>query len=200
MDAQFALQSFDSADPGIVKQRAREVLRAPDTVTLTFENGVLTATGHAPSAWIARAREFAPFVAGVRTYRDDDLLDATGTAVRAEAEKLRTIHIPFAAGSAQLEPDARALAESSVAMLGRLDAIALDNGGRLRIRVIGQADATGTEETNARISKLRADAVADVVGAAGFRNLSFDLQGLGATPESDRTVTFDVDETSLAPR
>lgn len=199
-DVQFALQSFDSADPGIVKQRAREVLRAPDTVTLAFENGVLTATGHAPSAWIARAREFAPFVAGVRTYRDDDLLDATGAAVRAEAEKLRTIHIPFQVGSAQLEPGARALAESSVAMLGRLDAIAADNGGRLRIRVIGQADATGTEATNARISKLRADAVAEVVGAAGFRNLSFDLQGLGATPESDRTVTFDVDEASLAPR
>ncbi len=199
-DVQFALQSFDSADPGIVKNRARAVLRAPDSVTLAFENGVLKATGHAPSAWIKRAREFAPFVAGVRAYEDGDLLDTTGAAVRAEAEKLRIIHIPFAVGSAQMEPDARALAESSVAILGRLDALALDAGGRLRIRVIGQADATGTEATNARISKLRADAVADVVGAAGFRNLSFDLQGLGATPESDRTVTFDVDETSLAPR
>lgn len=199
-DVSLALQPFASSDPGIVMARAREVLQAPDSVTFAFENGELAATGHASSSWIERARSFAPFVAGVRSYRDTDLLDATGAAIRAEAEKLRALHIPFPLGSAALEPEARMVAERSAALLERLDAMAREGGRQVRIRVIGQADATGTEATNARISKLRADAVAEAVGAARFRNLSFDLQGLGATPESDRTVTFDVDESSLSHR
>ena len=199
-DVSLSLQPFASSDPGIVKVRAREVLQAPETVKFGFESGVLTATGQAPASWIERARTLAPLVAGVRSYSDPDLLDSTEAVLQAEIERLRLLHIPFAVGSATLEPDARTVAEAAAVSLGRLDALAGDAGRRFRVRVIGQADASGTEATNARISKLRADAVSEAVRAAGFRNLSFDLQGLGATPDSDRTVTFAVDESSLVPR
>lgn len=199
-DVQLSLQSFASSDPGIVRQRAREVLKAPDSVEFAFENGELAASGHAPAAWIARAREFGPFVAGVRTYSDKSLLDTTAAAIRVEADGLRAVRIPFPVGSAELEPEAAAVAQSCVGSLAALDSIARESGGKIRVGIIGEADASGTEATNARISRLRADAVAFAVGATGFRNLTFDLQGLGATTESDRTVTFDVDEKSLAPR
>ncbi|MCC6744322.1 MAG: OmpA family protein [Acidobacteria bacterium] len=199
-DVRLDLQPFASSDAGIVTKRAREVLQAPDAVEFAFDNGALSASGTAPSPWIARAREFAPFVAGVRSYSDERLLDTTAAAIRTEAERLRAVRIPFALGSAELVPEAAEVARSGAGILSALDTIARDAGGTLRIRIVGQADASGTDATNARISRLRAEAIALAVNTAQFRNLAFDLQGLGATPDSDRTVTFQVDESSLSPR
>lgn len=199
-DVDVRMQPFASSDPAVVSRRARELLAAPDSVQFAVRDGVLVATGSAPASWIARARDFAPFVAGVRSYEDAGLLDTTTAAIRDAGAALAGIQIPFAVGSATPDDEARTRIAAAAEQLRKLDALAADAEGGVRVSIVGQADATGTDATNARISQQRADAVAHAVDARSLRNLTFDSRGLGATPESDRSVSFVVENAPRAPK
>ncbi|MHC5012285.1 MAG: hypothetical protein ACYTG6_15300, partial [Planctomycetota bacterium] len=51
-----------------VVARARAVLRPPPSVGLSLQDGVLTATGSAPTRWLERARALAQSIPGVRAW------------------------------------------------------------------------------------------------------------------------------------
>ena len=62
-------------DPGVLAA-AHELLDPPDTVTLYFHEGLLTATGSAPREWIRLGREKWPSIDGVHHYDDELLIDS----------------------------------------------------------------------------------------------------------------------------
>ncbi|MFH1113563.1 MAG: OmpA family protein [Pseudomonadota bacterium] len=67
-------ESFYASDPEFVLSRAKQALSPPDTVTLTFDNGVLKAAGSAPFEWARDARMLSRVLVGVNDYRDRDLV------------------------------------------------------------------------------------------------------------------------------
>ena len=64
--------------PKPVLTRARELLGPPDTVDLSYHDGVLSGSGSAPGTWVAAARRLATLLRGVETYRDDDIVVSDG--------------------------------------------------------------------------------------------------------------------------
>ena len=75
--------------------------------------------------------------------------------------------------------------------------LAANLGQALRIQVIGQADSSGSEQVNRRISVRRAESVMVALRAAGAPSRGFEVLGIGS-PESSggqagvRRVSFRV--------
>ena len=68
-------EPYQALHPAFILARARRVLQPPDTVTLRFQDGRLTAVGSAPRGWIVRARQIAPVIAGVAEWQDRNLTE-----------------------------------------------------------------------------------------------------------------------------
>ncbi|MFC1833784.1 OmpA family protein [Thermodesulfobacteriota bacterium] len=66
-------EGFQALEPEYVLARARSLLKPPQDVTLTLEDGVLSARGKAPIDWVKNARSVGPSIPGVKEYRDAEL-------------------------------------------------------------------------------------------------------------------------------
>ena len=82
--------------------------------------------------------------------------------------------VQFPTGRAELTP-------LEAAGLQRF-AAALPSGRRLDARVVGHADVRGTGEANLRLSSRRAEAVAEILRAAGVGGIATVTQALGDPP------------------
>ncbi|MGH9175070.1 MAG: hypothetical protein ACRD1H_11975, partial [Vicinamibacterales bacterium] len=70
-------EPYQALHPRFVSERARAVLRPPPTVTLSYRDGVLTATGTASEEWVRESGLVAPALGGVRRFEfTGDSLDA----------------------------------------------------------------------------------------------------------------------------
>jgi hypothetical protein len=77
------LRPFTSLEPVFVLKRAVAALEPPSTVQLSLSNdGVLAASGSAPSAWVARAKVMVSAMAGVRRFN----LEAVNVKDQADNE------------------------------------------------------------------------------------------------------------------
>ena len=61
-------EPYQGLHPPFIAARARDLLRPPPTVTLAYDNGVLTASGAASERWILDSERIAPAIAGVRRF------------------------------------------------------------------------------------------------------------------------------------
>jgi len=62
----FVFDEYSSHIPKFVIERAKTVLKPPETVNFSFFDGILTARGIAGNAWIEKFNELAVLLAGVR--------------------------------------------------------------------------------------------------------------------------------------
>jgi hypothetical protein len=68
-------EPYQALYPAFILERSRRALQPPDTVTLHFHDGRLTAVGSAPRDWMVRARQIAPVIAGVTQWQDLNLTE-----------------------------------------------------------------------------------------------------------------------------
>jgi len=71
-------KAYQGFAPRFVLRRAEGILNPPKGVKLALSEGVLTATGRAPTGWIIAARPRARLIPGVARYVDDGLVWADG--------------------------------------------------------------------------------------------------------------------------
>jgi outer membrane protein OmpA-like peptidoglycan-associated protein len=208
--AVFHLAPFYSTDDSIVLRHVRKLLAPPAGVTLSVKDGVLVAEGAASPKWIARLRDRATWVAGVRELDDSKLQDANILALKGAKSSVESIVFLFPLGIATLEPgqDQKiALAQKNIQEIVA-QAIALNEN--VQIEVVGHTDNTGVEATNLLLSKQRADEITNALKRAGVQASSFRPRGVGTkqplrTDDTDegrqlnRSVTFQVDISPVAP-
>ena len=155
---------YVSLDAAMVDERVRRILRPPDTVSLEFENGVLTASGTAGTAWVERSRRLAPVLPGVVEYRDDGLevVDETETIRKIQAlrSEIEAHVVDFDVSSTELGEEARTVLEPTVESIRELIRLAGETGRSVIIIVVGGADSSGSADLNARLKRRRAEAVA----------------------------------------
>jgi hypothetical protein len=72
-DIAFSMMPYYSIDPPIVLERANRALKVPEGIQLTLTEGVLKATGSAPSQWLNKTRETAAYIAGIERIDLDDV-------------------------------------------------------------------------------------------------------------------------------
>lgn len=115
---------YQSLDPPIVLARARRRLQPPAGVLLALEGEALIATGTVSDAWVARALQEGPSVAGVHRIDVSGLIGRDRQALEAASE----------AFTGRIFEQGREL--DAVEDLIRLDALAGSAGVRVRVDLI----------------------------------------------------------------
>jgi hypothetical protein len=144
--------SYESIDPTVLLQRAKDILRAPSTVTLTLENGVLRARGTAPHRWTERASGISVAMPGIREFDSTGISDPGGEEVLRSKRVLESLHIEFEKGSTTRMDEAE-LAEVRNILLG-IDQAAKEADVFVHVRVIGSEELgakNGTSLARARV-------------------------------------------------
>jgi OOP family OmpA-OmpF porin len=177
-DVEAAWSPYYALEPSIVRARATAVLQPPAGVTIVLEGDVLRADGSPPPAWVREARRLAPLVAGAARFdAEATLAEATRAAIAA----LESSWIPFGSGSAVPNADEAGVLAAFVDGARRLHEIALATSRRYRLDVVGHTDDEGTEETNARLSRARADAVVAAMAPETLPLFDIVPAGVGST-------------------
>lgn len=196
-------EPYVSEHPAIVLARAKGVLSPPASASLSFADGTLSAGGSAPHHWVSAARARATTVPGVLRFATDQLTDEGLAALRPVSERLAAIALRFDVGVAELPRREYGLLDEAAAVLQELATVARDSGVAVRVDVVGHTDGTGSESTNVRLSRARAEWVLSALEARGVRDLTLAILGVGAsrplrsedTAEGrgfNRSVTFEV--------
>lgn len=157
--------------PTQILARARQVLAPPETVTLRFAQGVLSATGEAPHAWLRQANQRAQTIAGVTQWRAEDLVDATRKEARALAEHVSKYTVRFQKGSAQPLPSQEDLLAEIAATIQRLTMVARDLGVSMRLEVFGHTDRRGSVDENLKLGQERANYVITALTEQGLTDV-----------------------------
>jgi outer membrane protein OmpA-like peptidoglycan-associated protein len=170
-------EPYQALTPSFVLTRARRALQPPAGVTLAFNDGVLSAAGEAPAAWIVDARRIAPVVAGVSAFDASALL---GASTRAVARRLEASPLLFARGTTAPLPGQEQKLRTLAADVRELDALAAAAGRPVRVDVVGHADADGAPVSNLPLSLDRAEWVLNAVGLTSREHLDVRTHGAGS--------------------
>ncbi len=169
---------YHALDPAIVVARAGQALRPPQGVTFDWRDGTLLVAGAAPAAWLERAAQSAPLLAGVSAV---DLSAAAEAEMGRLAGELAAIDVQFARGAARFMEGQQARLDALAAELAALDAVAAVAGRRLRVSFTGHADSDGSPDANVPLSRQRAEAVRRLALPAAPRALDVEVTGAGST-------------------
>jgi OOP family OmpA-OmpF porin len=197
-------EPYQALHPPFVSARAALLLRPPAGVSLTYNDGVLTATGSAPQQWIDETQRLAPAIAGVRHFRFD------GEPAEAHlVAAIQAVRIGFAKGQSVIAPAQQPVIASLVAQLRQLDAALASGRRRARVEVEGYADSDGPDDLNVALSQARADRVRQLLAAVALTHIDISARGLGRVPlspgateaqlEQNRRASFRVHMTDERP-
>jgi OOP family OmpA-OmpF porin len=196
-------ESYLSFDPEMVLARARERLRPPAGVELAVAGETLRLSGEASARWAATVADRVASLAGISE------VDLSGFEVRlpddlaGEAAEIAARRVLFEVGSARLQADALALLDELASRIRRLSGSAGEARYRVRVRLIGRTDSSGTEEGNRTLSEQRARAVQSALVERGVDPAAVSVAGVGvadplqagdegARRRLNRSVSFEV--------
>ena len=172
-------QPYLSLEPEIIERRARQVTGAPDTVTLTIEEGVMFASGAAEPAWLARA---ATPIAGVEAVDLSGVEMIRSPALEQTIGTLEAYRVLFAIGSAVLDVEsARETLQAVADTYTRVETLADIEGWQVELTINGRSDATGPTERNALLSARRSETVRDALLTGGVVIDEVRIVGLGVS-------------------
>lgn len=169
-------QPYQAIDAAFITIRARDLLRPPKDVSLSYDDGVLTAAGPAPARWIAESERLAPALAGVRRFAYDGI--APEVRVR---QALESTALLFPRGDARLAPNQDATVRAVVEALTELNDLMRARGARARIDLSGHTDADGTELENSPLRQRRAETVRGLLPVARLDALDIEIRGVAST-------------------
>jgi outer membrane protein OmpA-like peptidoglycan-associated protein len=174
-------EPYQSDDPEILLVRSRRLLEPPAGVKMTVREGVLEVAGAAPHRWVTAARSRAAMIPGVQGVRLEHLVDLGIQAVAALKARVEGLTLLFEPGAAELGPGQQSVLDELVAAMQDLAATARRADLTLAVEVIGHTDGTGSEVTNVRLSRARADWVVSALEAHGVGGVTFSTTGVGAS-------------------
>ncbi len=198
-----ALPGVTSVDTsGLKAEIDLSPLEAPKGVRLTYRDGLLTAIGSAPHAWVVRARRMATRIPGVKVYVDDGLVDQDRAMLRSLKAELEKEVVLFGVDTSRHEAMAgrfRDMATRIRRLLRRAEGL----GRSVEIVLVGHTDTSGRDRGNLNLSQARADWVRFQLIAAGIDPRVLRTRAAGArepvslerTPQGmarNRSVTLDI--------
>jgi outer membrane protein OmpA-like peptidoglycan-associated protein len=196
-------EPYVSQEPATVLARARAVLEAPPSAKLSLNGGILSVSGSAPHRWLKAAEPRAVTVPGVLRFDTAEVVDEGMAAMAPARHRLEGLILRFDVGAAELHRGEDATLDQAATALEELATIGGQVGIAVRVDVIGRTDGTGSEGTNVRLSRARAEWVLSALEAHGVGDLTLAILGVGASqpirPEAtaedrafNRSVTFRV--------
>lgn len=198
-DVDATFKPYLSFEDPFVRERATQILAPPQSVNLTFERGTLAATGSASDAWIAAAREAVPMILGVTAFDTERLVNVDMQEIQRLVTDIERQRVGFPVGSTRLTRDQDSVMSVVVVRIERLRGAANRIGRGISIELLGRADRGGSQATNERLSRQRANAVLQGLVVRGVARDGLSAVGLGstdplsgATTRINRSVSFRV--------
>ena len=158
------LDGYLSTDDVIVQKRASRLLDPPSDVRLAVNDGVLVLAGNAAADWIAKHKDQAAWIAGVRRV-DWQIAEPIKPSLDGKAKaaaQLKTV-IASLAGSAigfVDETEATGTATAGIdriaGLLKQAQSLAGEAKVSLTLRIEGYNDASGPDKHNAELRRARA--------------------------------------------
>lgn len=180
-DVEFRWEPYHALHDRLILARASKLLNPPETVTLKYENGVLTAEGSAPHHWLREVWGRPPAIPGLVAFREKELVDRDMEELRAVQERIETIVLRFETGNARLLPEQSGTVGDLVEQTRRLQLLAMVVGAGFQMEVVGHADASGLETENLKLSRKRADEIRVLLVSKGIDAALLHAVGAGAT-------------------
>ena len=178
---EFELKPYYSFDDDIVQSRAIEMLVPPREVSCKVKDGVLTATGRAPSDWAHRLKERAALVPGVKGVDDTHLESSEASETQMLASELKATVFTFPIGVAQVDADQESKFANAAQVINALMARSSPLSQPLMVEVIGHTDTSGTEGLNMSLSQQRAEYVTIRLAHAGVARRNLSPRGVGTS-------------------
>jgi OOP family OmpA-OmpF porin len=167
-------EPYQALHPSFITARASLLLRPPEGVSLTYDQGLLTASGSAPQQWIDDTERLAPAIAGVRQFRFQG--QSAEARIIAEIERAR---IGFARGQSTIDAPQQPALEGLITLLRQLNAGLASSRRSALVEVLGYASSDGPEALNVALSQARADRVRLALAAAPLTHIQLTARGLG---------------------
>lgn len=186
-ETNFTFSGYMSLDEPIVVSRARDILKIPETVDVSYRDGILVLSGTADKSWIENTPS-AGSVYGVKQL-DKSQLAPDLSSVEAAAKKLfhvvSSFNFYFDVGVTNLSDNQK---EQLVVLLGKMENLVKTNAqlGRLtRYLVKGHSDTDGSDITRQHVSELRAINVYNALIYHGAQQALIEHEGFGVTEYSE---------------
>jgi outer membrane protein OmpA-like peptidoglycan-associated protein len=197
-DVGYDWKLYQSLEEPFVVKRAAMILNPPDGVIFSMEHGNLVPIGVARHTWITEAQYLARSIPGIRALNAHRLTDITVDSLRKEIE-VRQIY--FDLGRSRIGRTQQPAINKLVALMNELHTLTQEINMVAFIEIVGQADASGSDETNLRLSQQRANQVQASLITSGLDQDLLSASGVGAASAADdesvtgansRRVTFDI--------
>ncbi|HAV65270.1 MAG TPA: flagellar motor protein MotB [Verrucomicrobiales bacterium] len=195
-------EPYQALLPEFILKRSEALLQPPSEVSLEVQDGRLIIRGRAPGSWIAHALAQAPLLAGVHAIDATGLVNDTLAALASLQRQIEQEVLFFESGLTLKEGQEARLA-SLAGGIRSLELGARQTGRRPQVTIVGHTDASGSDDQNLRLSKMRADHVATLLASRGLPQELLESIGVGAReplapdatetePTRHRRVTFRV--------
>jgi outer membrane protein OmpA-like peptidoglycan-associated protein len=207
---EFRWEPYHSFQPEFLAERARPLLAPPSTVQLSAANGRVVVTGSASHAWIVEARRLVKTMPGVLGLDETAFVDTDFQDLMAAKERLASIVLKFVTNSTDLVAGQEREIDVLATAVAELRELAKKRGVATTVEIVGHTDSTGTEDTNARLSEDRAEALMRLLAGRGVDTSGMRSYGVATaeplapenSPEDaalNRSVTFKVSIQETAP-
>ena len=177
----FKLEPYYSLDDEIVEKRAIEMLVPPREVSCKVKDGVLTATGRAPSEWVHRLKDRAALVPGIKKVDATGLESSEASETQMLASELKSTVFTFPIGAAQVDADQEGKFANAAQVINSLIAKTSAVSQAVMVEVIGHTDTSGTEGLNMSLSQQRAEYVTRKLVEAGVVRRNLYPHGVGTS-------------------
>jgi outer membrane protein OmpA-like peptidoglycan-associated protein len=166
------------------------MLNPPETVRLSFADGILEAKGSATHRWIAYSRGIGPLAPGVELYDDKSLKNVdleTRGLLKARIESARVDFDPDRIEPVGGQSD---LLDTIADNIRRFVQVSDLTENPSRVEIVGRSDGSGDEENNVLLSRQRAENLRSRFISRGLPGDVLSATGVGsADPLSEKELT-----------
>ncbi|MBM4141986.1 MAG: hypothetical protein FJ225_00100 [Lentisphaerae bacterium] len=188
---------YQALHPDILAERARQMLLPPETVRISFQDGVLELRGEAGHEWVTRATALAAALPGVSRVVSSDLVDRELRAIAEISAAINGEVFRFLKDSPDLWPGQKGRVEGLAANIRELLRTGNRVGQRFAVEIVGHTAATDSEKTDLQIGRALAARVQDVLAMQGLDAAVFSTRvervppaGAGAQGEPGEKANF----------
>ncbi len=199
----FVFTPFMSLDPEMILIRARQILKPPAGVVLTYDQGTLVLTGAAEKRWINTVKSAAVNVIGIEAI-DVSKLKMDLTAVKEEASALAQIINDFTLYFKVGEVVLSDVEKEQVASLAQTINLHFEKAALVGLHahylIKGHSDLKGSEKMQQAVSDDRASAIYNQLIIAGVKKARLSFVGVAAseyneTLSNNRSVVLEIQMT-----
>jgi OOP family OmpA-OmpF porin len=187
----FHWEPYQSMDPYLTLERMKKTLQPASTTSMIVEDGCITVSGSAPHRWIGEFRQWSKLGSGFPCWRERDLVDKDMQDLERLKEKIESEKIFFRGSVYHTSSEQIETLDDVAGDIKEALSVAKEAGIPVSIIVAGHADQAGSEETNRRLSRLRAETVIEVLRGKGVPSKLLSLEAAGS---SQRISTENTEE------